>query len=67
MKKAIAKIGALTAVAVSLSGCVGSNAVTGYVMGFNLKAVDNRYARGGLNMLFGACLWYRDRSGLYRV
>ena len=49
MKKAIAKIGALTAVAVSLSGCVGSNAVTGYVMGFNLKAVDNRYARGGLN------------------
>ncbi len=51
MKKAIAKIGALTAVAVSLSGCVGSNAVTGYVMGFNLKAVDNRYARGGLNML----------------
>ena len=51
MNKAIAKIGALTAVAVSLSGCVGSNAVTGYVMGFNLKAVDNRYARGGLNML----------------
>ncbi|WNW07773.1 DUF3332 domain-containing protein [Vibrio alginolyticus] len=50
-EKVIAKIGALTAVAVSLSGCVGSNAVTGYVMGFNLKAVDNRYARGGLNML----------------
>ncbi|ANQ16310.1 DUF3332 domain-containing protein [Vibrio natriegens] len=51
MKKAIAKIGVMTAVAVALSGCVGSNAVTGYVMGFNLKAVDNRYARGGLNML----------------
>ncbi len=51
MKKAIAKIGVMTAVAVSLTGCVGSNAVTGYVMGFNLKAVDNRYARGGLNML----------------
>ncbi|MCK5819734.1 MAG: DUF3332 family protein [Psychromonas sp.] len=35
----------------TLSGCVGSNAVTGLVMKFNLKAVDNRYARGGLNML----------------
>ncbi|MGY0617285.1 DUF3332 domain-containing protein [Vibrio sp. FJH11] len=51
MKKTMTKIGVMTAVAVSLSGCVGSNAVTGYVMGFNLKAVDNRYARGGLNML----------------
>ncbi|ASU23302.1 hypothetical protein CCZ37_12195 [Vibrio qinghaiensis] len=34
-----------------LSGCIGSNAVTEKVMTFNLKAVDNRYARGGLNML----------------
>ena len=51
MKKSIAKIVALSVVAVSLSGCVGSNAVTGYLMKFNLKAVDNRYARGGLNIL----------------
>ena len=51
MKKSIAKIVALSVVAVALSGCVGSNAVTGYLMKFNLKAVDNRYARGGLNIL----------------
>ncbi|EMN6202100.1 DUF3332 domain-containing protein [Vibrio vulnificus] len=51
MKKTITKVVALSAAAMALSGCVGSNAVTGYVMGFNLKAVDNRYARGGLNML----------------
>ncbi len=36
---------------VTLFGCVGSNAVTGKLMGFNVKAVDNRYARGGSNML----------------
>ncbi|AXX60660.1 TPA: DUF3332 domain-containing protein [Vibrio vulnificus] len=51
MKKTITKVVALSVAAMTLSGCVGSNAVTGYVMGFNLKAVDNRYARGGLNML----------------
>ncbi|EHI9300663.1 DUF3332 domain-containing protein [Vibrio vulnificus] len=51
MKKTITKVVALSVAAMALSGCVGSNAVTGYVMGFNLKAVDNRYARGGLNML----------------
>ncbi|HAS6360599.1 TPA: DUF3332 domain-containing protein [Vibrio vulnificus] len=51
MKKTITKVVALSVAAMVLSGCVGSNAVTGYVMGFNLKAVDNRYARGGLNML----------------
>lgn len=51
MKKSIAKLVAVAAVVSSLSGCVGSNAVTGYLMQFNLKAVDNRYARGGLNML----------------
>lgn len=66
MKKAIAKIGALTAVAVSLSGCVGSNAVTGYVMGFNLKAVDNRYARGGLNMLMApVTVWQSQLTTSY--
>jgi len=36
--------------AVGLSGCVGSNEVTGYVMKGNLYAFDNRYARGGLNI-----------------
>ena len=41
----------LACVLVSLSGCVGSNAVTGKLMGFNLKVVDNRYARGGVNIL----------------
>ncbi|GAM61909.1 ABC-type multidrug transport system [Vibrio ishigakensis] len=41
----------LAVVAASLSGCIGSNAVTGYVMKFNLEVVDNRYARGGVNML----------------
>ena len=51
MKKSIAKIVALSVVAVALSGCVGSNAVTRYLVKFNLKAVDNRYARGGLNLL----------------
>lgn len=51
MKKTITKVMVLSVAAMALSGCVGSNAVTGYVMGFNLKAVDNRYARGGLNML----------------
>lgn len=55
MKKNIIKLAVIasltTGVAGSLSGCVGSNAITGYVMKFNLVAVDNRYARGGLNML----------------
>lgn len=51
MKKTITKIVALAVASAALSGCVGSNAVTGYLMQFNLKAVDNRYARGGLNML----------------
>ncbi|WP_082766724.1 DUF3332 family protein [Ferrimonas marina] len=42
---------AVIALPLALSGCVGSNAVTGKLMEANLKAVDNRYARGGLNML----------------
>lgn len=44
-------MGAVAAVAVTLSGCIGTNAVTAKVMGFNLRVVDNRYARGGINML----------------
>ncbi|MFC1234995.1 DUF3332 family protein [Vibrio sp. F74] len=48
------KIVIATAVASSLvgiTGCVGSNAVTASVMKFNVEVVDNRYARGGLNIL----------------
>lgn len=51
MKKFCMKAVGLAVVAASLSGCIGSNAVTGYVMKFNLEVVDNRYARGGVNML----------------
>lgn len=55
MKKRITKILMVTTLATAmtgtLTGCIGSNAVTGKVMEFNLQAVDNRYARGGLNML----------------
>ncbi|AJR05264.1 DUF3332 domain-containing protein [Photobacterium gaetbulicola] len=35
---------------VLLSGCVGSNVATSKLMEYNVKAVDNRYARGGLNI-----------------
>ncbi len=45
------KAAAAAVIAASLSGCIGSNAVTGYVMKFNLEVVDNRYARGGVNIL----------------
>lgn len=51
MKYIITKIAIATTLAVTLSGCIGSNAVTTKVMTFNLEAVDNRYARGGLNIL----------------
>ncbi|MEZ9912851.1 DUF3332 family protein [Vibrio breoganii] len=34
-----------------LSGCVGSNFTTKKLMEFNVKVVDNRYARGGVNFL----------------
>jgi len=55
MKKNILKTAMMATLTVSLagglSGCVGSNAVTATLMKFNVAAVDNRYARGGLNML----------------
>ncbi len=51
MKKTMTKVVALTAVAIALSGCVGSNAVTGKLMKFNVEVVDNRYARAGVNFL----------------
>lgn len=47
----ITKIAIVTTLAATMAGCVGSNAVTTKVMQFNLEAVDNRYARGGLNIL----------------
>ena len=51
MKKTFIKVVAMTAVAISLSGCVGSMAVTGKLMQFNVEVVDNRYARAGVNFL----------------
>lgn len=51
MKKFGLKAVGLAVVAASLTGCIGSNAVTGYVMKFNLEVVDNRYARAGVNLL----------------
>nr|WP_086940924.1 DUF3332 family protein [Thaumasiovibrio occultus] len=51
VKKSLLKTLGVVALPLILSGCVGSNALTGKLMGVNIKAVDNRYARGGLNML----------------
>ncbi|MEH6454408.1 MAG: DUF3332 family protein [Psychromonas sp.] len=51
MNKKMVKVVAAAALASTLSGCVGSNAVTEKLMIFNLEAVDNRYGRGGLNIL----------------
>ncbi|MBM7035325.1 DUF3332 domain-containing protein [Vibrio ulleungensis] len=51
MKNIALKVIGLTALAASLTGCVGSNAVTGKVVKFNIEVVDNRYARAGVNFL----------------
>ena len=51
MKKKFVKLAFMISLTAGLSGCVGSNAVTEKVMQFNLEVVDNRYARGGVNML----------------
>lgn len=51
MKSKLMKIAMVTVLASTMAGCIGSNAVTTKVMQFNLEAVDNRYARGGLNIL----------------
>ncbi|MFA0500688.1 DUF3332 family protein, partial [Vibrio sp. 10N.222.46.A1] len=45
MKTTITKAVAVAAIVMSLAGCVGSNAVTGKLMKFNVEVVDNRYAR----------------------
>ena len=41
----------VTGVIFSQTGCIGTNAVTTKLMNFNLRIVDNRYARGGVNFL----------------
>ncbi|MGY3571336.1 DUF3332 domain-containing protein [Vibrio paucivorans] len=51
MKKLALKVVGLTVLASALTGCIGSNAVTGKVMKFNVEVVDNRYARAGVNFL----------------
>ncbi|AJR08817.1 DUF3332 domain-containing protein [Photobacterium gaetbulicola] len=51
MNNIVLKAVGITLFASALTGCVGSNAVTGKVMKFNLEAVDNRYARAGVNFL----------------
>ena len=55
MKKNVVKVAVMATLtaglAGSLSGCIGSNAVTAKVMQFNIEVVDNRYARGGVNIL----------------
>jgi len=51
MKTTITKAVAVAAIVMSLAGCVGSNAVTGKLMKFNVEVVDNRYARAGVNFL----------------
>lgn len=55
MKKNLIRAAVVTAFAatsvLSLSGCVGSNAVTAKLMQFNVEVVDNRYGRAGVNLL----------------
>ncbi len=51
MKKFALKAVGTAMIVASLSGCVGSNAVTAKLMEFNVKVVDNRYARAGVNFL----------------
>ncbi|WP_394240919.1 DUF3332 domain-containing protein [Vibrio astriarenae] len=51
MQNVLKKTAALSLMAIALTGCVGSNAVTGKLMEFNVEVVDNRYARAGVNLL----------------
>lgn len=50
-KKSALKLAGILLFAPVLSGCVGSNFTTKKLMEFNVKVVDNRYARGGVNFL----------------
>jgi len=49
--KKVAMVAVAASLTTTLSACVGSNAVTDKIMQFNLEVVDNRYARGGVNIL----------------
>ncbi|PSU34795.1 hypothetical protein C9I99_06785 [Photobacterium lutimaris] len=51
MKNVVLKFAGIAILATTMTGCVGSNAVTGKVMKFNVETVDNRYARAGVNFL----------------
>ncbi|MDN2482897.1 DUF3332 family protein [Vibrio agarivorans] len=51
MKNVLKTTAAISLLAITLTGCVGRNAVTGKVMEFNVEVVDNRYARAGVNLL----------------
>lgn len=51
MKRIFVKTAGIILLASTLTGCIGSNAVTGKVMKFNVEVVDNRYARAGVNLL----------------
>lgn len=50
-KKNTLKLAAMLLVTPLVTGCVGSNFTTKKLMEFNVKVVDNRYARGGVNFL----------------
>ena len=50
-KKNTIRLAGILLLAPVLSGCVGSNFTTKKLMEFNVKVVDNRYARGGVNFL----------------
>lgn len=50
-KKMVLKLSALMLIVPVVTGCVGSNFTTKKLMEFNVKVVDNRYARGGVNFL----------------
>ncbi|MFA0439073.1 hypothetical protein BCU70_04050 [Vibrio sp. 10N.286.49.C2] len=65
--KTTTKIAFLMATVISLSGCVGSNAVTEKLMGFNVKVVDNRYARAGVNFLLSPVYGFTLVADLFVV
>ncbi|CDT65308.1 conserved hypothetical protein [Vibrio coralliirubri] len=50
-KKMVLKLSVLMLIVPVVTGCVGSNFTTKKLMEFNVKVVDNRYARGGVNFL----------------
>ncbi|PHX06167.1 hypothetical protein VSPL_20760 [Vibrio splendidus] len=50
-KKMVLKLSVLMLIVPVVTGCVGSNFTTNKLMEFNVKVVDNRYARGGVNFL----------------